>query len=364
MNEWTIHVLRTHQHSLISTIIEYFLPLERTNAWIPATHSLSQNLFPALWVTDTLYGDLTRILHDTFLTETQWRNHIPLNHILSQPSPTDTLAQYITAFTQRLTRPLTTLDHQIVHRLTHITGLLCRSHLMYHPGYLIDTIESHMEHYGTMLIRGLGHIIATSTPHITTHLTERLLSPPSTLYNIPLYAITLPQALPIDIHLNGILPSPTRNLGWYHHYRHSHQEQTPPLHMRPPYADSAGHVNILINVMEAELRGLFRNTFIPPIESHFHQHQVPNSTSTHNAYSSLIHYLYNPITEHTEHAKRHLRIIVLTLLTLPPPTPLTNPLLYHSPPIRTSRNSTHHLHQHAHSRHPTHATLLVHTTRR
>ena len=69
--------------------------------------------------------------------------------------------------------------------------------------------------------------------------------------------------------------------------------------MRPPYADSADHVNIIINVMEAELRGLFRHTFIPLIESQFHLHQVPTSASTHNAYSSLIQYLYDPITEHT-----------------------------------------------------------------
>ena len=88
--------------------------------------------------------------------------------------------------------------------------------------------------------------------------------------------------------------------------------------MRPPYADSADQVNIIINVMEAELRGLFRHTCIPLIESHFHLHQDPTSASTHNAYSSLIQYLYAPMTEHLEHAKRHLRTIVLTHLTLPP----------------------------------------------
>ena len=67
---------------------------------------------------------------------------------------------------------------------------------MYHLGYLINTLESHMEHYGTILIRGLGHIIAAGTPHITTHLTERFFSPPSSLYDIPIYTVILPQALP------------------------------------------------------------------------------------------------------------------------------------------------------------------------
>ena len=59
-----------------------------------------------------------------------------------------------------------------------------------------------------MLIRGLGHIKAAGTPHLTTHLTERFFSPPSSLYNIPIYTVILPQALPLDINLNGILPSP------------------------------------------------------------------------------------------------------------------------------------------------------------
>ena len=88
--------------------------------------------------------------------------------------------------------------------------------------------------------------------------------------------------------------------------------------MQPPYADSADHVDILINVMEAELHGLLRHTFIPHIESHFHLRHVPTSASTHNAYSGLIHYLSRPMTEHLGRAKRHLRTIVLTLLTLPP----------------------------------------------
>ena len=131
-----------------------------------------------------------------FFNDTQWPQHIPLDHILSQPFPTVTLAQYITAFTQRITRPLTTLDHKIVYRLAHITGLLCRSHLMYHPGYLIDTLESHMEHYGTMLIRGLGHIIAAGTPHITTYLTKLFFSPPSLLHDIPIFTVTLPKPYP------------------------------------------------------------------------------------------------------------------------------------------------------------------------
>ena len=83
MITWTGHVLAAHKDSIISTIIEYFLPLKRIHAWIAATHSLSQSLFPSLWVTDTLYGAITRIISDNFLTEEQWPHHIPLSYILS-----------------------------------------------------------------------------------------------------------------------------------------------------------------------------------------------------------------------------------------------------------------------------------------
>jgi hypothetical protein len=136
------HVLGAHHDSLISPVVEYFHPLERTNAWLAATHTISQSLFPSLWVTQALYLPVTRIITTYFLSDTQWPHHIPLAHILSQ----STLIHYINALTQRITNPLTQLDHKIVHRLAHATGLSCRSHIMYHPGYIINTLEALWHH--------------------------------------------------------------------------------------------------------------------------------------------------------------------------------------------------------------------------
>ena len=169
----------------------------------------------------------------------------PLDHILSQPSPPASLALHITIFTQRITIPLTTLTHEITSRLAHSTGLLSRCHLMYHPGYIIDTIETHMEHYGTILLKGLGHIIGTGPSHLTAHLTYRFYLLPALLHrtpntlHLPQLALKslpppprnpicapLPQLLPHDI-----LPPPPHNTQ-YHGYHRSTRDHAPPPHMR------------------------------------------------------------------------------------------------------------------------------------
>jgi len=105
MITWSNHVLKAHHASLVSTLIEHFHPLERTNAWVAATRSISQSLFPALWTTDTFHGTILHTIASHYLYDTQWPQYIPLDLILSQPSPTASLALSITMFTQRITHP-------------------------------------------------------------------------------------------------------------------------------------------------------------------------------------------------------------------------------------------------------------------
>ena len=328
---WAHHVLNAHHNSLISTVVTHFHPLERTKAWEAATRTISQSLFPALWATEALYSSITQIIA-TLLHDTQWTQHIPLDSILSQPSPPASLALHITIFTQRITTPLTTLTHEITSRLAHSTGLLSRCHIMYHPGFVIDTIETHMEHYGTILLKGLGHIIGQGISHLTAHFTNQSYLPPALLHrtpntlHLPQLALKslpppprnpicapLPQLLPQDI-----LPPPPRIATRYHSHLHSTQDQAPPSHMHAPYADSITHVDIILNVMEAELCGLVRLTIIPHIKSHFHLRHVPTTTTTHTAYTAHINYLLAPLREHVERTKYLLRTLTLTILTLPP----------------------------------------------